>query len=672
MKPLPQLFRQPVKTLAGVLLIAFAVTILIVSAGQFASTQLTKENLSDSYSTVALISDKYYWEDTGHGMRYHTYITDENARAWKEAVIQNRKDLFLMESFSELYSAYIPRISPDNFSKHENGDSMGTTIFGHPYRSAVLEIKLTGTSSFQRNTRKISTSDGVEFEYLESVCTLCTGTVESVVELEKGFTSPVGKTIAFILTADTEETLKAMQLEIGERYLIYGMDYSDMDGDFKDSMVTNYLPLFEEIFGAIKSSEDVILEQFDCYMSVCDYASLPIMYNAENGFELRTDLREFLYKEGNLVRVDYIPSEEFVPNYTLPTVAKLDSTADAFIHSNDSVLWRQMLDNMEISNHGFPVLAVDKLGYQMAFIRGDARIVEGRDFTEAEREEGAKVCILSESLAIENGISIGDTLAVQAYANDYNVGLQRSNLLASSTFPSAGAYSHVMGFTSEPEEYTIVGLYRQNNAWENKNDPYGFTPNLIFVPKGSISGDARTDDRGILYTLVLHNGKMEALQKLQNEAGYPDLFLCFDQGYTEIAEALDAYEGVSQKAFYVGLAGCAVILILFFVLFPLQQGQNLAIMCSLGAPRGKRIGFILGSSLGILLPGALLGGTAGALLWKKAAEKLMESVHVTIPMSADTVLLSVSLTGILLLGMLILVTFLALIVSGEKGLIKRK
>ena len=260
---------------------------------------------------------------------------------------------------------------------------------------------------------------------------------------------------------------------------------------------------------------------------------------------------------------------------------------------------------------------------------------------------------------------------MQTYAYDYNFKAHTTDINKTS-FPNAGFYSHAMGFTSEMEEYEIVGLYRQINAWEKTDDPYGFTPNTIFVPKGSITGDARTGRRGIFYSLVLHNGKMQELQKLQNQAGYPDLFLCFDQGYSKIVKALDAYEGVSQKAFYIGAASCGVILLLFLALFPLQQGKNLSIMCSLGAPRGKRIGFVVGSSLGILLPGTLLGGTAGALLWKKVATTLMESVNVTIPMSANTLVLSLSLSAALLLVSLALVTLLAVCISGDKGLSKRK
>lgn len=70
MKPVSQLFRQIAKTLVGVLLIALALSILIISTGQYTSTNLAQENLSDGYSTVALISDEYYWETLPTGGKY--------------------------------------------------------------------------------------------------------------------------------------------------------------------------------------------------------------------------------------------------------------------------------------------------------------------------------------------------------------------------------------------------------------------------------------------------------------------------------------------------------------------------------------------------------------------------------------------------------------------------
>lgn len=183
-----------------------------------------------------------------------------------------------------------------------------------------------------------------------------------------------------------------------------------------------------------------------------------------------------------------ISAEEYVPNYCVPTIVKLDSTAEDYLRSEEGVLWRTTLAEMEISHHGFPVLAVDKLGYQVTFAREQARIIEGRDFAESERINGSKVCIISETVATANGLKVGDTIDLQTYGYDLNINVQQKELRQSTSFPSAAVYSRAMGFTSNMESYTIVGLYRQTNAWQNQADPYGMTPNTIFVvySQGSI------------------------------------------------------------------------------------------------------------------------------------------------------------------------------------------
>lgn len=234
MKTINQLFRQSLKTIAGILTIALALTILISGAGQFSSTILTKNNLSDSYNTVALISDKYYWTVSGTTVTHSFEIPDDDTRDWVKETIQNRSDLFLGESFTEVYSAYAPQLSPDLFSKHEFGYLMGGASYlsGNPYRCAMLEITMTAVGSLRGeaiSSHKIPGGDWQDYrEYLNIVCV---GTVENVIGLEKGFPSPVGKTIAIMIKAYDEEALEAMELEVGQRYLIYGMDYSDVKDD---------------------------------------------------------------------------------------------------------------------------------------------------------------------------------------------------------------------------------------------------------------------------------------------------------------------------------------------------------------------------------------------------------------------------------------------------------
>lgn len=102
-------------------------------------------------------------------------------------------------------------------------------------------------------------------------------------------------------------------------------------------------------------------------MTVCDYSALPVLYSSNGKFDMRNDLRETSYLDAEGMHMTYTATEEFIPNYIVPTLDKLDGTAEEFLKSENGNLWRQVLEEMAISNHGFPVLAVDKLGYQVVF-----------------------------------------------------------------------------------------------------------------------------------------------------------------------------------------------------------------------------------------------------------------------------------------------------------------
>ena len=672
MKTVHQLLRQPVKTLFLLLLVFLASAMLVICVGQYTAAGLTRANLDDRYDTVALLSDEYFWEKTPGGQAHSPFLP-EDIQSWVDNTLATRKDLVKEESHTQVYSAYIPGVAPDNFSQYENGGYLDAYNIeaigaGYPYRCAMLEVTLTAVGTeIMEKTKSYGTPEGEMQTFRTSITLLCAGRIEKVLGLEQGFASPVGSTIALLIRCYDEEDLAAMELEPGARYLVYGTDYSDMKGMSFDHVVSNHQPLFDELFGEN-------LEQVDCRMTVCNEIDFPVICQEGDDFVLREDLRnEYIFTNtDNELQLRLIPTEEAMEKYAVPTMVKLSGTGEAFLEEGEGQLWKETLEHMEISNHAFPVLTVDKLGYQVAFARGDSRITEGRDFTQEELTKGGRVCIISENLAVGNGLSVGDTIPMQTYGYDPNIAVVQYELIWGTRFPSAAIYSDEMGFTSDVEEYTIVGIYRQNNAWENQDDVYGLTPNVIFVPKGSISGDFRLGNQGIFYTLVLHNGKMKEFQKLQTQAGYPDLFICMDGGYTEISSGLDTYEGVAAKALYIGAGGSAVILLLFLVLCPLQQRKNLFLMGSLGTSPGGKIRHIFVSTMVLLVPGVVLGVLTGALLWKQVATVLTGTMHVQIPMEANMAVLAPCLAAGLVAAMAVLVLTLAAAMSGSKGMMNRK
>ena len=675
MRNILQILRQPGKSLSGFILSALAAAILVVSAGQYSATVLTRANLDDRYDTLALVSSDYMQEILGSQTSYYPVMPEEY-REWVKDVIRTRPDLVKEEAYAGGLSAYIPELAPDNFSHHEEGFYGDGYNDGNPYRCAMLEVTLTGIETVpQENTSFFGTGEADAFVKIRNwITVLCTGVVDRVIGLEQGFASPEGKTVALKVTVYDEEALVALQLTVGQRYLVYGMDYSDVKGREMGSLFLSWQESLQEQLGGQLSREER-MEQIGCFMTVCDYSSLPASGPDEQGqITTFTDMRRYYERvpdiDSSFTAVK-IPAEEYVPDYRVPTIARLEGEAEDYLSSEEGQLWRQALEEMEISNHGFPVLAVDKLGYQAAFARGQARIVEGRDFTERERTDGSRVCILSQSLAAANGLEVGDTVDLRYYGYDYNINAQRQSMDRTSP-PSAAIYSRAAGFLTETEEYTIVGLYRQNNAWQNANDPYGFTPNTFFVPKASVNCEMLMRRSGIFYSLVLQNGKMDEFEKLQEEAGYPDLFICMDQGYSEIVSALDDYEAVSANALFVGIAAAGAVMVLFLILFPLQQGKNVTVMHSLGAGRREKLWHVFAGAAGVLIPGGILGGILGALLWGRVTAGLMESVNVEIPLEANTPVTAAVLTAAYVLFMLAAVLAAALPVTREKGLRKGK
>jgi len=688
MKTLKQLLRQPIKTAVGIIIVALAFAILVTCVGQYTATDLTRENLDDRYTTIGLLSDEYLREKLdGGGYKYLSNLP-EQTQGWVDRLVYNHSDIVKGQSLTGLVSAYIPSLKIDNFLPYmKSGYKMGFYNEGYPYRGAMLTVTLTKISGVVGGTI-LRRDAGFEIQELQLNTTyLCFGTVESVIGLEQGFKSPVGKTILLYVQVFHPENFDALNLQIGQTYLVYGEDYCDQPREGLVSFINgngDKRSAQKEFFGEPKSKNgipnyDPWMEQFDCALTLCDPASLlsyaPV-YDENGklaGFEVSEELREIHCRnDDNTISVKWIPEDEYTPYYQLPTIVPLNDSIDDFLNSQDGTLWREALDKMEINNHSFPVLCVEKLGYQATFAREQARIIEGRDFTESELLNGERVCIISQSVAEKSGISVGDTIELRTYAYDPAFKFQLDEIMMGSSFPSAALYSEALGFTSETETYTIVGLYRQEDAWQNSYDSYGFTPNTVFVPKSSITAEMELRNKGIYSTLVLHNGKLEEFKTLMEEAGYPDLFICYDQGYSEIMATLDAYEEISQKALYIGLAAFAAITLLFLLLYPAQQKRALMLMGTLGASAWERFTHAFVSILCVLVPGAALGGYVGSKLWARIAAALMEWINVQIALESDMTAIAPKLTA----ASLVVVAVAALIVSAalcrNRGLMKRK
>lgn len=623
MKTIQQLLRRPAKTIAGIVLIALCVGILSICLGQSISAGKTEERLDDLFLTVALPTTKY------NGM---SRKLPQQASDFLEALTTDYPEIVRAVSSPGLASAYISQLKPDMYTDHPSyfgwemgtdgvASTMVTSPVGAPYSCAMLEVRL---EEILGKTPAVAWDLGTQDQWMVDVlnyyCVNIRGTVLSVVGLNDGFQDPVGMDITLTLMLSDEQAFEVLNLQMGQRYLVYGMDYFDMDWLASQTKNTSW-------------------EKNTVTMTV-----------------------------RNLQQLQGLPEE-----YAVATIAPLTGTADDFLFFEQGKLWREALEHMAVNNQAFPILGVDDLNYIPEFALGTTRIVQGRDFTAEERNGGAKVCVLAKSLAAANGIAVGDTITLQYYDLDANSPYQ-STLSSGRGIvnPSAWFYTATTSFVNEGESYTVIGLYRSQNEWADPaTNVYAFTPNTVFVPKTSVSVTMDYGNQGLFRSYILYNEQLEVFQQLAAEAGYPNLFRCDDHGYAAVASALHDYNKVAQRTLAVGLGLSALIAALFLLLFPLQQQKNLNTMASLGATDRNRLAYILKYSLCLTLPGSALGALFGILLWTQMAERLTNQFGIAVLVEMDMTLLSLCTVAILLVMVLVSV-LLAFLRMHRHNLMNRK
>lgn len=701
MKTVKQLLRQPMKTLFGVILIALAVAVLCVCLGQAAAAEETQKRLNDIFATIALPTVDYTKE----------------ADLWALDYAGAHPEVVKAAGTHSLIGTYIPELNPKNYTEHVAGKAVSYINNNYlllpgmseiEYPSAMLEITLTevGTPS----TQWLYSENG-SFEYMDvpsagAYVTIC-GVVENVLGLADGYPDYRGYTVSSYIYMPSMEDLENLGLAVGDRYLIYSTDLRDSDRSLRSAMIIWYPELWEvmqrpfdlemvtvseaelnrdgfngqdyvatyEHDGHHYAISRQMFEQFrKLIIDIIDESAMPNftweLDSAGNPAAVLLDHQTYLGKNGESITVT---PEEYHERYAEPTIVHLEGTAEEFLASEEGALWREALYNIEINSHAFPVIGVEDMNQIADFAQSKAAIVAGRDFTAQELSGGAKVCIMSQSLAEQNGLAVGDSLRVQHFENDpgvpYQINISEGN---GSAKPVAYFFFDRTMDLQEAEEYTIIGLYDQEIEWEYVGDNlYCFSPNTIFVPESAVSARMDYGYAAFFRSFMLHNGTIDEFQLAASEAGYAGMFYFNDNGYSAVGENLDFYKDSVGRALIVGICVYAVVILLFFLFFPMQQKPTLRIMETLGSKCSTQRKHMMFYCSAILIPGTMMGILAGALSWKYVVNSLLQS--------SDTVIeVTVRFSTMLAVGViqLILTLFLsllaALFITNGKNVMKRR
>ena len=650
MNPMTQLTRRPVKAAFGALLLALAGVILALSGGQFWAASRTRAGVEATYTTVAVVTGGD--EPTGDS---DPSLASASA-AWEAARFleqpeQQNWSIIRSRPRVGLVSGYSPGLNPlldlYNFRSYDGGETMDSAPDA-PYTYFILEVL-----AAEVQERQDPPQEGAS--YSESVWSI-SGQVLGVYGLQQGLRDPTGWQTDIRFTQYYGDGDVPVRPEAGKRYLLLACTYDDTEWEERCGIAAEILwdtnvrldPWSLDIennlirYDQRTRQEEQVLDEtlrelppdapgyrdpttgaevFNLSMNAADHLRTNVVRYSGPLETLAPDGDSGLW---TMQTVDY-------GRYDLPSIQELPEGVTAREIIDSTSAWQTALKALDVTNHSAPVLTVEKLEGLAEFANGNAMVTQGRSFFQQEYDSGAAVCLISESLARENGLNVGDVLPLSLYEDDPGLPPIYARVQESCN-PRASVFVTQEGFRQETE-YTIIGLYRQSSEWVTT--PTSFTPNSVFAPEKSVTCRTVTGSCGVWSSLILQNGTIDRMEARLEENDLGGTVTYYDQGYSDIVESLDGYTRVSRTVLWVGLALWVVVLAAYCVLFPLQEGKTALRMWTLGTVKRDITGSIWLSSAAVAAIGTVIALAVSIPGMSWAIGKLQELTGSELTMSVS-------------------------------------
>ena len=339
-----------------------------------------------------------------------------------------------------------------------------------------------------------------------------------------------------------------------------------------------------------------------------------------------------------------------------PAVAKIDGDYNDYLSNPVNAEWANFIDYLDYAQHSMPIIGTDNLESMYLFHSGDAAIVDGRKLEQDDYDSGAKVCLISETVANRNGVKVGDTIHLSQFlCNEaYNVSISSASPDGMLNNPTVGEPLGDLNYITQNEEFEIVGIYRQTNEWEQTS--YSVTPNTIFIPKNAQIaggfGDLSTTSQetfvaqdgneytsamvyehgsyGVFFSILLHNGYTDDFSLAMSGTEWENQFHTFDQGYDGVINSMNGVAKSAQTLLLFAVSGWVMILALYVVLYQSSQRKNLGIMRSLGAKPKQARRYLFGGGFALaaicVVVGTCLSGVLTNLINSKLLDLMMAEV----------------------------------------------
>ncbi len=624
-----RLFRKPFTTVLWVTLVTAMTVLLCIGGALWYSSESVAGIIDDLHATVAYRTDRNrISERTEYGMSYrfeNKSISDESRQLLEEL------DCVEAVCVNTLTGGYSPKFSPmlgngcyENVDESYDDVLLVVTITHlsepEPMRYSTYDLSPVNLGGIE-TTHSIEVEVHIEQYYFANAGHIGTGTV---LETDTATIYP-----SFLRKADIEF------LQEGERYLIYG--------NFARPFGINEPPQIQDT-GGVMILDGGFLR---------GVAQLKPEEQYMGGYEPSEEPKRLVGFE-----------------YWDLFMAKLEGSVEDFLADPANEEWAAIARGCDIAQHSVPILGTDSLESMYIFSNNRSTLAEGRFFTPEEYESGAKVCLLSTSLAASSGISVGDTIPISQYwcvtdlANFLdNYSTDMTSLDGKLNNPTVGQADPETEFITRDEEFTVIGLYHQSNEWSNGS--YDVTPNTVFIPKKAqipggfggyfepvsvtyeneagdevtvnhtITGDWGIEDPtwGVYFAVKVKNGMAEEFRKAIAGTDLENQFIITDQGYGGILGSIRGIAESARQLLSLIAAGWALLLLLYILLYQGMQKRNLGIMRSLGATPKESGGYLWTSGMAVAVTGIALGTAISAGVMSLVQKMLFDAATYDVPLT---------------------------------------
>lgn len=303
-------------------------------------------------------------------------------------------------------------------------------------------------------------------------------------------------------------------------------------------------------------------------------------------------------------------------------------TEDFYDEGQHGQDWLQWAEFRKTHEEYYGVLPTNSLKLLPSYHEGLLYVEEGREISEEEFETGAPVCMIPQSMATTNRLSVGDTLTLPLLCSLY--GLTEDDVMSTNIGynPSQWPLFDRNGDVYQPfweAEYEIVGTYKLVN--EGGFGAGEIAYDMPVIPAKSVKA---SDENNIAHVLPMNstvasfqipNGSIEEFDKALREA-VPEaeqLVITYDDmGYAKVMKTLQAARNMAILLCAVGTLAAVAIVVLLLYFFIVRQKKRTAIERSLGMSRRQCRTSLIAGILALTVAAAVVGSVGGALLLEYA------------------------------------------------------